>query len=245
MDESAILHLEKVEAHFEKAPELVKEEEEANQSTLQKLGSTLSSFFGSSKKEEEETVEKNEEKPEEKKEEKKEEAKEEKKKEEEAPKKEEGKEEKKDEKKEEKKEEEKKEEKKEESKTTESKTTNATATNTTASVNETATNKTEKAKPVIAKESVTFLIDRHDIAVIGKETLETATKRLHEMEAADQMKLAVERAMNNLESFIFEFRDKLEDEDVLKMTSEEEREKIRGKLSATGDWLEEDGWEAG
>jgi len=64
------------------------------------------------------------------------------------------------------------------------------------------------------------------------------------MEAADQMKLAVERAMNNLESFIFEFRDKLEDEDVLKMTSEEEREKIRGKLSATGDWLEEDGWEA-
>jgi len=60
------------------------------------------------------------------------------------------------------------------------------------------------------------------------------------MEAADQMKLAVERAMNNLESFIFEFRDKLEDEDVLKMTSEEEREKIRGKLSATGDWLEED-----
>jgi len=248
MDESAILHLEKVEAHFEKAPELVKEEEEANQSTLQKLGSTLSSFFGSSKKEEEETVEKNEEKPEEKKEEKKEEAKEEKKeekkKEEEAPKKEEGKEEKKDEKKEEKKEEEKKEEKKEESKTTESKTTNATATNTTASVNETATNKTEKAKPVIAKESVTFLIDRHDIAVIGKETLETATKRLHEMEAADQMKLAVERAMNNLESFIFEFRDKLEDEDVLKMTSEEEREKIRGKLTATGDWLEEDGWEA-
>merc|ERR1719494_367423 len=137
-----------------------------------------------------------------------------------------------------------KEEKKEESKTTESKTANATATNTTASVNETATNKTEKAKPVIAKESVTFLIDRHDIAVIGKETLETATKRLHEMEAADQMKLAVERAMNNLESFIFEFRDKLEDEDVLKMTSEEEREKIRGKLSATGDWLEEDGWEA-
>merc|ERR1719494_1169999 len=137
-----------------------------------------------------------------------------------------------------------KEEKKEESKTTESKTANATATNTTASVNETATNKTEKAKPVIAKESVTFLIDRHDIAVIGKETLETATKRLHEMEAADQMKLAVERAMNNLESFIFEFRDKLEDEDVLKMTSEEEREKIREKLTATGDWLEEDGWEA-
>merc|ERR1719318_192671 len=242
MDESAILHLEKVEAHFEKAPELVKEEEEANQSTLQKLGSTLSSFFGSSKKEEEETVEKNEEKPvEKKKEEAKEEKTEEKKKEEEAPKKEEGKEEKKDEKKEEKKEEEKKEEKKEESKTAESKTANATATNTTASVNETATNKTEKVKPVITKESVTFLIDRHDIAVIGKETLETATKRLHEMEAADQMKLAVERAMNNLESFIFEFRDKLEDEDVLKMTSEEEREKIRGKLSATGDWLEEDG----
>merc|ERR1711937_585618 len=75
MDESAILHLERVDAHFEKAPELVKEEEEANQPTFQKLGSTLSSFFGSSKKEEEETVEKNEEKPEEKKEEKKEEAK--------------------------------------------------------------------------------------------------------------------------------------------------------------------------
>merc|ERR1711962_345147 len=63
------------EKNVKAKPKGVKEEEEANQSTLQKLGSTLSIFFGSSKKEEEETVEKNEEKPEEKKEEKKEEAK--------------------------------------------------------------------------------------------------------------------------------------------------------------------------
>jgi len=250
MDESAILHLERVEAHFEKAPELVKEEEEANQSTFQKLGSTLSSFFGSSKKEEEETVEKNEEKkeekPDDKTEEKLEDKQEEKKetKEEESPKKEEGKEDKKEETKDDKKEEKTKEETKEEPKAAETNQTNTTASNTTASVNATATNTTEKAKPVISKESVSFVIAPHDIKSIAKESLEVATKRLHEMEAADQMKLAVERAMNNLESYIFEFRDKLDEEEAIKMTTEEEREKIRGKLQATGDWLDEDGWEA-
>merc|ERR1712036_195707 len=117
--------------------------------------------------------------------------KEEKKTEKEAPKKEEKKKEK-------------KEETKEEPKTADSSATNTTASNTTASVNATATNKTEKAKPVLSKESVNFVIAPHDIKAITKENLEVATKRLHEMEAADQMKLAVERAMNNLESFIFE-----------------------------------------
>merc|ERR1711881_164076 len=50
MDESALLQLEKVEVHFEKSPELVQEEEKENESTLSKIGSTLSSFFGNGEK---------------------------------------------------------------------------------------------------------------------------------------------------------------------------------------------------
>merc|ERR1712142_1410304 len=50
MDESALLSIEKVEAHFEKSPEQVKEEE---QSTFAKLGAKISDFFGSSKGEQE------------------------------------------------------------------------------------------------------------------------------------------------------------------------------------------------
>ena len=48
MDESFILNIEKIEAHFEK---MVGEEKEEEQSTFAKLGNTLSNLFGSGKKE--------------------------------------------------------------------------------------------------------------------------------------------------------------------------------------------------
>merc|ERR1739848_59678 len=43
LDDSGLLNIEKVEAHFEKTPEAIKEEE----STLWKIGSKISDFFGS------------------------------------------------------------------------------------------------------------------------------------------------------------------------------------------------------
>merc|ERR1711939_910469 len=48
LDESGLLNIEKVEAHFEKTPAVIKEEE----STFAKISSKISDFFGSSKDEE-------------------------------------------------------------------------------------------------------------------------------------------------------------------------------------------------
>merc|ERR1712179_834099 len=47
LDDSGLLNIEKVEAHFEKTPEAIKEEE----STLWKIGSKISDFFGSKSEE--------------------------------------------------------------------------------------------------------------------------------------------------------------------------------------------------
>merc|ERR1712142_166332 len=55
LDESGLLGIEKVEAHFEKTPEVIKEEE--SESTLSKISSKISDFFGGSKSEEEEKLE--------------------------------------------------------------------------------------------------------------------------------------------------------------------------------------------
>lgn len=245
MDESGILHVEKVEAHFEKTPEMVEEEE---QSTFAKLGSKLSSFFGSSKKEEEVVSENNEEtKPE---------GGEEKKKDEEKPTKDDAKEESKEKPKDEatedttKKEEKPKEETKEKSEEKKEKTAKAEDGKNTTNANSTdnkASNTTEKAKPAkpaIVKESIVFAHASLGVPTLTKEKFDASVKKLHDLEARDQAKLATEQAYNNLESYIFEFKELLTREDVEKLSTSDERESLREKFDEASDWLDENGFEA-
>lgn len=66
--------------------------------------------------------------------------------------------------------------------------------------------------------------------------------RLRALQERDDEKKANEKAKNSLESHIFETRDKLESEEVVAVSTEEQRETIRVALSEGYDWLEDEGY---
>ena len=68
--------------------------------------------------------------------------------------------------------------------------------------------------------------------------------RLDDLHKKDLAKAENERAKNNLESFLYEFRDKLESETIEELSSEDEREKIRAKFSEISDWIDEEGFDS-
>ena len=51
-------------------------------------------------------------------------------------------------------------------------------------------------------------------------------------------------AKNSLESFLYNFKDKLYSDEVEKLSSEEERTKISEKFSEISDWLDEEGFDS-
>ena len=63
------------------------------------------------------------------------------------------------------------------------------------------------------------------------------------MKARDDAKIANARVKNSVESFLFETRDKLSDEEGETLMTEEEREKLETVLSEVSDWLDDDGWD--
>lgn len=60
--------------------------------------------------------------------------------------------------------------------------------------------------------------------------------RLADLTKQDQEKLLLQKAKNELESFIFETRDKLYRDEYEKCSVEEERESLRSKLMEAEDW---------
>jgi len=216
LDESGILNIEKVEAHFEKTPEVMKEDE----STLSKIGSKISDFFGSLKKEEPEvkpaeddTADKSS-----------------------GAKNQKGEE---------------KTEKKTDDKDSETKKgSSGKVNNETVPItgNDTAKeNATEKVKPkenVVVTETIQFDMENIDIPNMSSKTFDASVIKLKALEARDQLKKAIEMAHNNLESFISESREKLEQEEVQKLSSTSEREKIEKDLTEVYNWFDEEGYEA-
>lgn len=63
------------------------------------------------------------------------------------------------------------------------------------------------------------------------------------MKARDDAKIANAQAKNSLESFLFETRDKLSDEEGETLMTEDEREKLGTALSEVSEWLDDDGWD--
>ena len=214
LDESGILNIEKIEAHFEKTPEVLKEEE----STLSKIGSKISDFFGSLKKEEPD-VKPVEESPADKSSGDK------------------GTEDT----------ETKKEEKTEKNADDEKANSSKTGNDTNSAGNATKGNETEKVKPpenVIIIETIHFNIENVDIPKISSNKFVSYVDKLKALEARDQSKKAIEMARNNLESFISESKEKLEQEDVQKLSSVEERTKIEKDLNEAYNWFDEEGYDA-
>ena len=66
--------------------------------------------------------------------------------------------------------------------------------------------------------------------------------RLRALQERDEEKVANEKAKNNLESYIFETQEWLEVEEVIAVSSEEQREEIRAAITEVYGWFEEEGY---
>lgn len=227
MDESGIIQLEKVESLFEKT---VNEEETPttdDPSTLEQIKNAFNNIWGKEGEEKPEEGKKEEGKAE-KNEESKEEAKEEKK---EGEKKEEVDKTEEKEKANDKKPEEpagEKDDKKGEAKTEEKK------------AEESAAPTEEKKlvpKQVTVKEPIDSSMTYKDIAPASDDAIKAAKKTLKKLDDADEERIKREAAQNSLETFIYDTKDKLNNDEFGSCATDEEREKFLEDLSAADDWL--------
>ncbi|KAM4651425.1 hypoxia up-regulated protein 1 isoform 2-T2 [Discoglossus pictus] len=234
MDESGLLSLDRVEAVFE----TVVDEKPEQESTLTKLGNTISSLFGGgsstleNKDNGTDTVQEEEEAPSE------------------ATKDEEqestepaGEQKAAETKTEDEKQEEKKEGEKEEAQDTKEKD------ETGKEDDSPKTPEAEPKKPVTPKKQK--LVDEigadqtvNDVQDLLEDEIKKSTKRLQDLTDRDLEKHEREKAANSLEAFIFETQDKLDQSEFRKVSTSEQREEISSKLSEASNWLEEEGYAA-
>ncbi|XP_075876138.1 hypoxia up-regulated protein 1 [Nelusetta ayraudi] len=235
MDESGVLLLDRVESVFETV-----EEEKEEESTLTKLGNTISTLFGGGSSEPAPNVtepvqDEEEVPPESGKEGKEEEGKDE------APKEEAPKDTQEDAEKSAG--EEKNQEKTEEA----GSDADAKETEAEKSGNAEAEKDVEKAKPKKKSkisEDVTVELVHKDMRDPTAAALTSSKKKLQDLTDRDLAKHEREKMLNSLEAFIFETQDKLYQDEYQLVVSEEEMAQITGKLREASEWMDEDGYSA-
>lgn len=97
----------------------------------------------------------------------------------------------------------------------------------------------KKPKIIIVKENITVETSITDTKPLSKDSLKASKKKLADLTAKDKEKKLLEKAKNELESFVYETMDKLSQEIYEKCSTEEEREKYSTLLSEASDWLYE------
>ncbi|XP_064595263.1 hypoxia up-regulated protein 1-like isoform X2 [Liolophura sinensis] len=241
LDESGLIVLESVESVFEKQPD--PEEEKKDESAWSKLGSAIGGLFGGAEGEgkgqpKEENTKEEEPKPSEgeKTEEKPTESA---KQEEDGKKAKEGKTE-------EQKTEEQKTEDSKDKKTEEGKDTDTSSKmgdkkkdgedNGKDKKDEKEEEKPKKPKVVVIKDELKAKTKILDLPEPSEDSVKESKSRLAELRKNDQEKLLLQKAKNELESFIFETRDKLYTDEYEKCSVEEERESLRSQLIEAEDW---------
>ncbi|XP_048369198.1 hypoxia up-regulated protein 1 [Sphaerodactylus townsendi] len=93
-------------------------------------------------------------------------------------------------------------------------------------------------------EEITVELDVNDVPEPLPEELQASINKLQELTARDLEKQERERSANSLEAFIFETQDKLYQEEYQLVSSDKEREAILQKLSEASTWMEEEGFAA-
>ncbi|KAI3394209.1 hypothetical protein diail_3024 [Diaporthe ilicicola] len=97
--------------------------------------------------------------------------------------------------------------------------------------------KTRKVKKQVRKGDLPIVTGNLSLDETAKNNL---TEKEYSMVMEDKLVADTEEKKNELETFIYELRNKL-DEQYAEHASEEEKEKIKAKLEAAEDWLYEDG----
>ncbi|KAK7120610.1 hypothetical protein R3I94_020560 [Phoxinus phoxinus] len=94
-------------------------------------------------------------------------------------------------------------------------------------------------------EDITVELEVNDVLIPSTEDLEVSKKKLQDLTDRDLEKQEREKTLNSLEAFIFETQDKLYQDEYLAVVTEEEKEQITGKLSEASNWMDEEGYSAG
>ncbi|KAG9351523.1 hypothetical protein JZ751_022774 [Albula glossodonta] len=105
----------------------------------------------------------------------------------------------------------------------------------------------KKAKPqkrTKISDEIGVELQVNDVLDPASEQIESSKKKLQDLTDRDLEKQEREKALNSLEAFIFETQDKLYQEEYQAVVSEEEKEQISGKLSEASNWMDEDGYAA-
>ncbi|XP_013911305.1 PREDICTED: hypoxia up-regulated protein 1 [Thamnophis sirtalis] len=101
-----------------------------------------------------------------------------------------------------------------------------------------------KARKQRLVEEIAVELDVHDVLELLPEELQSSSLKLQELTARDLEKQEREKSANSLEAFIFETQDKLYQEEYQFVATEEEREEISRKLSEASSWMEDEGYAA-
>ncbi|XP_007441553.1 hypoxia up-regulated protein 1 [Python bivittatus] len=100
----------------------------------------------------------------------------------------------------------------------------------------------KKAKRQRLVEEIAVELDVHDVLELLPEELQSSSQKLQDLTERDLEKQEREKSANSLEAFIFETQDKLYQEEYQFVSSEEEREEISRKLSEASSWMEDEGY---
>lgn len=104
--------------------------------------------------------------------------------------------------------------------------------------------KTKPQKKSKISDEIAVELVVHDILDPTDDDLTSSKKKLQDLTDRDLAKQERERTLNNLEAFIFETQDKMYQEEYQLVVSEEEQEQISSKLREASEWMDEEGYSA-
>ncbi|KAJ1894277.1 lumenal Hsp70 protein [Kickxella alabastrina] len=81
-------------------------------------------------------------------------------------------------------------------------------------------------------------VEYRDLAKLGDEAMKKSRSLLKRMDDDDKARFAHHDAINQLETLIYHLRDIVEDEDVVTVTTNDEREALSEAVSQAAEWLE-------
>uniref|UniRef100_A0A7S2UZJ9 Uncharacterized protein n=1 Tax=Fibrocapsa japonica TaxID=94617 RepID=A0A7S2UZJ9_9STRA len=112
----------------------------------------------------------------------------------------------------------------------------------TKTVTVTKTKKKVHKKPLKVVLSNTYM----ELRPYSAEMFKESTAKLDELQRLDEERMAKEEAKNSLESFIFQTRNRVYDEEetINQVSTEEQREEVLSECMSLEDWLYEDGFDA-
>ncbi|XP_024287812.1 hypoxia up-regulated protein 1-like isoform X1 [Oncorhynchus tshawytscha] len=93
-------------------------------------------------------------------------------------------------------------------------------------------------------EGVTVELQVKDILNPHLEAITSSNKKLQDLTDRDLKKQEREKTLNSLEAFLFDTQDKMYQEEYQAVMLEEEKENILAKLSQVSTWMDEDGYSA-